>query len=493
LIISLLLTGCFRTDELPASSVTNGERPNLTESTNEAWINEYSIYVELDPTSRKVWGTERVIFKNTASIPLNEIYFNVYMNAFAESAEVKPYFDSMKDDVFPRGKIDYGYMDISSVTSQIGGLDFTVYETVLKIEFHNPVEANESVELSIDFNAYVPLMNHRTGANKHAIWFGNFFPILAVYDEKDGWHTEPYYPAGEPFYSSFANYSATIITPEGYTVVASAVSGDISEVDGKRTTEVKVKMARDFAFAVSNEYALVTKKTSSDKYINLYTYSNIKNKNDILDVAANSMDYFTSLLGGYPGSTFNIAETEMFSASGVSYPFAAFIDTRCFNFDPPYTTIANVVGRQWFYGVVGVNNARDAWLDLGLVSFISQGIFYTDTQITDLTLNLYDTSQKQIKYAANTSFKDDLSGYTSRDEHSLINITKAKLMLYSLKQKLGNEKFNELIKTYFNRYSYKIASSEDFIRVAEEIYGDSLNDFFKRWMNGNTLPELFED
>jgi aminopeptidase N len=53
-----------------------------------------------------------------------------------------------------------------------------------------------------------------------------------------------------------------------------------------------------------------------------------------------------------------------------------------------------------------------------------------------------------------------------------------------LRNKLGDEKFFQVMQEYFKEYEFKIATTADFIRVSEEVSGQQLDDFFNTWAYG---------
>ena len=63
---------------------------------------------------------------------------------------------------------------------------------------------------------------------------------------------------------------------------------------------------------------------------------------------------------------------------------------------------------------------------------------------------------------------------------------------HMLRIQLGDEKFFKLINTYLNlrQKSNQEVSLSHFQRLTEEIYGDSLDWFFKQWVNNSELPRL---
>jgi aminopeptidase N len=92
--------------------------------------------------------------------------------------------------------------------------------------------------------------------------------------------------------------------------------------------------------------------------------------------------------------------------------------------------------------------------------------------------------------AENRKLTDGLSVYGSRREFEAIQSTRAALMLYGLQNVMDTAVFNEFLKAYVERFTYKFATVEDFIVLAEMFYEDSLTEFFNEWLNGEELPSL---
>ncbi len=47
----------------------------------------------------------------------------------------------------------------------------------------------------------------------------HWYPVLAVYDAA-GWHLDPYYELGDPFYSEVGRYRVKLTLPDNYKVAA---------------------------------------------------------------------------------------------------------------------------------------------------------------------------------------------------------------------------------------------------------------------------------
>lgn len=453
----------------------------------EPFYNSVTATLDIDPVERYITGIQKVKYKNKTDTPMEYIYFSLNLNAFRPGVRPKPYFEQMEDKVLENGA-DYGYIDIQNVTINRETIGYETYGSTLKITLPEPLPNGTEIEIMLQFEAYIPKISHRTGANDYAMWCGNFLPTLGVYDEY-GWHTTTYYPAGDPFFTEIANYNITINTPLNYTVIATGIENSVESAD-TRTTTINVKLVRDFAFAVSDRYIKSTLTTQSGIEVNMYTYSRDIETEKFLALAERSLNYYSELISSYPYRQLDIVETGMFLSGGMEYPQLIFMDSNYLHTDSSLKTIAHEIGHQWFYNIIGNNQIKEAWLDEGLSMLVQEGIFLTEAEIDAKMRSDYDRLKNTLPDIENKGLLSDLSVYKSWSDYYNIQYTRGKLMFYSLQLKIGTERFNEFLKLYYSKYSYKIASRKDMIQTAEEIYGESLTDFFDGWMQNFDLPQL---
>ncbi len=64
--------------------------------------------------------------------------------------------------------------------------------------------------------------------------------------------------------------------------------------------------------------------------------------------------------------------------------------------------------------------------------------------------------------------------------------------LHALRLKIGDETFLALLKAYAERFKYGSATTDDFIALAEEISGESLEAFFTAWLYEKAVPTVPE-
>ncbi|GHV42050.1 peptidase [Clostridia bacterium] len=462
------------------------EAPSATPKPAPA-LNSYTAVLVVDPTARAVSGSEKITYNNNSEKMLSEIKINTYMNAFTEHAAQKPYFPEQINAFFPLG-FEYARFEILSVTAHDAPLDFVLEETTLTVFLPEELPPGGAADINLSFAAYVPIMNARTGANEYSMWFGGFLPILAVFDG-ESWHSDPYYPVGDPFYSEAANYEVTVTTPKGCAVITTGAE-TYYETDEVRVTTTSAKMVRDFSFTVSPFYTAQYAKTPSGKYINFYAYSELddEKKQGYIDATIRSMEYFTSIAGAHPSTAVDIVETTLFTPGAVSYPSLIFLDFKSFGEeadDDVNRAIAHEIGHQWFSVLIGSDSVHEQWLTEGITALLDNYVFLDEDGVYSVMRGLYES----VRGLVLGRLTDDLSVYGSWEACRLVQRAKSSLMFYALKQKIGNAAWAETIKRYAVEYSYKIAAGGDFLRIAAETGGTDLTDFFDEW-NGYGIPDI---
>ncbi|NLK20863.1 MAG: M1 family metallopeptidase [Epulopiscium sp.] len=496
--IALVQIGCYKEidkDKEPVVVILNEELPNSNEKALKvenkgrdlAVYNKYIVDLKINPKERTFEGIQKIQYTNQTEKPLGILYFNLYLNAFKKNSKIKPYLLEYEDEIHKRG-FDEGFIKIESVLINNEEVIFNESETLLEITPREPVEVKEATEIIIQFKGKIPQIAYRIGANDKTLWMGNFLPTIAVYDE-NGWNKGVYYPVGDSFYTDIANYKVTITTPKDYLVVATGEEEEIIMENDKKTT-VEAKMVRDFALGISEEFNKASIETEEGININLYhTSKNIDTKR-ILKTAEMSLGYFSKTIGSYPYSELDIVEGELFSPTSIEYPTFILIDSRIIRGIENPTSITHAIGHQWFYNIIGNNQAKEPWLDEALVTYLEQYIYLSEKDI-DKTM---DKKRQELTILMEpmreTSLYSNLSAFSNWESYYNIHYTRGKLMIHALKKKMGDKKFNEFLKTYYEKYAFRNVDIGGFCDTAEEVHGTSLKIFFYKWMRSEELPEF---
>jgi len=474
--------------EVKTTETTENNNSNNAKEVTLKTQNEYTVYIDVNYKEKKANVVEKIAFTNNTKEELSKIYLNTYLNAFSGVQSKRlPYFSQFGNKIFKYGN-DVGYINITSIVMDNNDLNFSQNDTYVCINMPKVIKPNTRIELTIAFEAKIPKICHRTGYNDNAMWFGNFIPTVAQYD-KDGWNINSYYPAGDPFYSSISNFNVSITVDKGYTVIGSGIAS-VSEKDDKLSYCFKEDMIRDFAFSVSDKYNKVSKETKDNISIDFYYYSNIDNPQKFLDAAEKSLNYCSNKIGTYPYKSFNIIETELFGEIGMEYPEIVFMDSNYLHKQSSVSSLIHETAHQWFYNIIGNNQIKNAWIDEGMVSLIQEcakGL--SNEEIAAIMESAYNDLNSQLNSLEVKIVDTDISKFNSWTNYYYIEYIKSKLMFYNLREKMGEEKFEQFLKSYYNKYAFKTVSREDIVNTASEIFGQPLDQFFSNWLDFEELPK----
>lgn len=149
---------------------------------------------------------------------------------------------------------------------------------------------------------------------------------------------------------------------------------------------------------------------------------------------------------------------------------------------------------QWWGLTVGLKSFDDVWLSQGLAEY--SAFAYRESQLTGAQLdNLRrELLEKSLTFEQTASL---LRAPANLDDQSTayqyIMYAKGAFVFKLLRDTLGEQKFNQLLRTYLQEYRGKNASIDDFEKLASRVAGDNLRYFFARWVEGTGVPEFTSD
>lgn len=453
----------------------------------------YKIECELNTEDKTLSAIQELDYYNNDDIEMNEIYFHVYPNAFKKE-ETAPFLFDDFDNAYKKG-FEPGYSEILSI-SEIEGENEKLLkhsfsgigETILKVELDKPLGPKGRVSLRICFKLYIPPASERFGYGENNFNLGNWYPIAAVYDGRDGWNLDKYYPIGDPFFSDASDYRVRIKAPRDYTIAASGKNIKKNTEGNYTVWEFEESALRDFAFVANNNFKMIEEEFEGISIKSYFYKGNEVRGKEALECGVKSIKLFNKLFGKYPYSDYSIVETEF--PSGMEYPTLVYISDKLYNtdynIDALIITVVHETAHQWFYGIVGNDQIDEAWLDEGFASYGE--VLYAEYIYGKKTgMDYYEKSvEGNIEEALSTeaidgSLSKSLSEFKDWGDYGPTAYGRGAQMLHELRQMLGDDNFFKILKAYVGEYKFKIAYTEDFIEICEEISGKDLSEFFRLW------------
>ena len=131
------------------------------------------------------------------------------------------------------------------------------------------------------------------------------------------------------------------------------------------------------------------------------------------------------------------------------------------------------LAHHWWGNAVGPATWKDIWLNEGFSTYSEA---------------LYAESKSGIKALQSTmlsKFEDEFSNTLYDPGKNLFSTTvydKGAWVLHMLRWEVGDSVFFEILRSYFEKYKYKNASTNDFIEVCENFSKKKLSNFFDQWV-----------
>lgn len=215
---------------------------------------------------------------------------------------------------------------------------------------------------------------------------------------------------------------------------------------------------------------------------------------DVLPMAESAgkvLDFYEETFGPATGPRFNIIEVAGANWSSRWAPGALLLSPGQFRPDYDEPALARALSHQWFPLKVGVADpSRDAWMIDGLATFAS--LLYAEKNLSP------SDAQDQIDKALVKALasEDAISireaGKLDREtpEYRALVEYKGAYVFRMLRWVIGEEKFNDLIARYIERFQNTPASTDALTRLASDVSGQDLGYFFDQWLNDSGIPMM---
>ena len=149
---------------------------------------------------------------------------------------------------------------------------------------------------------------------------------------------------------------------------------------------------------------------------------------------------------------------------------------------------------QWWGLTVGLKSFDDAWLSQGLAEYSAYALresMLTGAQLDNLRRELLEKSLTFEQTASLLRTPANLDDQSTAYQY--IMYAKGAFVFKLLRDTLGVDKFNQLLRTHLQENRGKNVAIDEFEKLASRVAGDNLRYFFARWVEGTGVPEFTTD
>jgi aminopeptidase N len=294
--------------------------------------------------------------------------------------------------------------------------------------------------------------------------------------------------------SDKATFSFRIDVPAGTTAVANGVETSRHTLGGRTIVQFEQRqpMATELAQVAVGAFTVIDRGMHAGVAVrDVVPTSLAADLEPKLAAVTDQLDFMENLVGDYPFDTYGslvsdtpigfALETQTLSLySGTSFTFPAS------SYGP---IMVHELAHQWFGDSVAPAKWADVWANEG------HATWYEDSFRFGLDSPAFISRMQQLYSLGDLfrAFLGPVANPPSGDIPHLFNgnvYNGGALVLYALRQQVGDAMFQQIERAWVTTYRGKSASTADFIALSSRVSGQDLDTFLNDWFYGTITPPM---
>jgi aminopeptidase N len=360
----------------------------------------------------------------------------------------------------------------------------------VRIDLGQVVPANQPVTIRIRWNGALTSPEGGPLANKRLAYVGSEGSYLM--------YASRWFPFHD-YAADRATSDITIIVPTG--MLVGGPSDDPVNPQPDKTGVTRFRFVSKQPVLVGNFVAgqYVARTLRMGRYeLQFFVKPGSENRiTNYGELMGRALDFYTNEYGAPAfGTRFIIAQTDDETMETYTGPGMLFLASKLF--DSPRGAseerMQREVAYQWWGQTVGLKSFDDAWISQGLAewsAFAFREMYLKDAQLDAAQREEQERAltfeQTSSIVRAPSALDDQSAAYKS------IVFYKGAMVFRMLRESMGTQKFNQLLKKFLEQFRNKNASIDDFERLATQMAGKNMRYFFAQWVEGTGVPEFSVD
>jgi hypothetical protein len=518
-------------------------------------ISSYRIDLKLDFQKRSYSGSEKLRWVNDDDHPASAIYLHLYPNlrvpADSRPSEKSEKAASDQAEAVATTATDEPKLEVTDVLTAAdnSSIPFSLddQETTLRINLHEPVPAGGAAEILLKFKGTVPEIDaEETGLLAHVVqqvgaalrseremrrardinfrsrgvmMLGSPFPLLAARDGSD-WQRKVEPSIGDAIFSNVADFDVTVNSPGGIAVYTSGLGDPPRQVGDESIQRFKGSALRDFAIVAGRGLRTAERTVAGVNVRSIYNPDHETVALKVLNQASEAVRVYTEKYGPLPNGNISIVDAPLVAGLGSAEfcGLAAIASAFYVNFDSPQIrnlpeiireqrssvedslewTVAHVVAHQWWGNAVGNDPQRVPVLDEALANY-SALFYYQQVHGEERAKAALDDQLRGVYKVYRTFGGEDMAAdhaareYRNFFQYSAIVSSKGALMFAELRRLLGDQRFFDALKNYYEANRLEVAELDDlkgaFLAEAPATERRAVSRTFDRWLSSKRGDE----
>jgi aminopeptidase N len=289
--------------------------------------------------------------------------------------------------------------------------------------------------------------------------------------------------------SDKATFSLSAKTPKNVLLASNGVLKDSVQITD--TIFYKWESSYPIATYLINLTAKVNYNLDERVWKNIpirYYWNKGENENDLKKMEATipkMLDYYSQLFGNFPFDKEGFATlNHLFSFGGMENQTIISLCPNCWDEE----LISHELSHEWFGNMISPESCSDIWLNEGFATYC-EGLWYEKSLGKD-AYNYYIKLNSEKYFASDKFFPIYMSEWSKRTPpidtlyNGSIIYAKAAAVIHTLRCVLGDSIFFKSLYSYTTNpeLKYANASTNDFIKVVNQVSGKNMDWFFDEWL-----------
>jgi aminopeptidase N len=318
-------------------------------------------------------------------------------------------------------------------------------------------------------------------ANGFTAWKKTAHGALAT-DEPD---IAPWWFPGSNHPTDKATFDVNVAVPTGTQVISNGVfAGTTPQINGWTRWNWRSSKPQStyLTFVAIGHYEIRTATApNGQQVITAYDEdlgANAESARASVERTAEVIEFESSVFGDYPFeaqggvATLGIG----FALENQTRPV---YDTAFFRRGANTSVVSHELAHQWFGDSVSVQSWRNIWLHEGFATYAS---YLWSEHVGEGTAQEVAQYYYDLRPADDPFWQFIVASPGTGNEFNGAVYDRGAMTLQALRNKIGDDAFFTLLKTWTSEHRYGTATIEQFIALAEKISGQPLFDFFQTWL-----------
>lgn len=418
----------------------------------------YTMYVTLDYPNDGVAVNETIRYTNTTGQSLANVVMAVEPNLWANS--------------FTLSTLQQDGSDLS---------DYTLSGQRLTIVPAQPISPGAVTTFSLGFSLALPQKKYdwTFGYLSNQINLTDWYPFIVPFD--GGWVLHDRFSFGEHLVYDAADYDVYVSVKGTNVVLAASAPG---ESDGD-STHYHLEGARTFVLSASDSFLVGESAVGSVKIRSYYFAGHENASKGVVWMATQSLGLYEAKFGAYPYTSLSIVETSL--GDGQEYDGLVFLASKFYDEyngsakSNLFTIGTHEIAHQWWFGLVGSDQAMEPWLDEALAVY-SEGIYYQYNYpgYGDWWWNY------RVNYFGPSGYVDS-SVYDFATFRAYVNAVylNGANFLDDLRSRIGDEAFFAFLEDYASTYAHGHATAQDFFALVRRHTTRDFSDIIRTYFQNS--------